>query len=385
LEDFNNGGLLGEMCIVHVSYSGKTDAPIKMMAKFRPPDFETRVTTALFDICEHEFDFYRSVQPILAEKGIRCPKMVFGDFSRRSASFIFLLEFVDAKFHRIQSDDCVSEGRDEMIFLQLAKLHATFWGGKDKSIEFIPPVNDGPNKVIPSVARKHLKTFYSDLCAQESNKASPEMQAMIAEMCGPQLLKLLDHFANSEWLTMFHGDPRADNWFFEETNGSEVKRSPTSTNRNIGVLDWQLMNKGFAGIDLSWVFSTTIDLGTDEQQVRGKELVRIYYAELVRLGTINPDTMKLDAFEQELALAHLYSMAKVIIGAGGLDKNDANTIEVMTFLCRRCLQAMQAHGTLEAFTAFKEGKLLSQQTKSAAVDTGAIQAGPGINAARPTI
>ena len=37
LADANNGGLLGEMCMVDVTYSGETTAPTKLVAKFRPP------------------------------------------------------------------------------------------------------------------------------------------------------------------------------------------------------------------------------------------------------------------------------------------------------------------------------------------------------------
>merc|ERR1719231_1326904 len=101
-----------------------------MMAKFRPPDTETRITTALFDLCEHEFDFYSQVQPQMASHGVRVPKLVFGDFSRRNGAFIFLLEFIQADFYQVQDPKCTEDGRDEIIFRQLAKLHTIFWGGK---------------------------------------------------------------------------------------------------------------------------------------------------------------------------------------------------------------------------------------------------------------
>lgn len=215
VEQFNNGGLLGEMCIVHVAYSGPTAAPTKMMAKFRPSDFETRITTSLFDICEHEFDFYRNMQPELAAKGLRCPKMIFGDFNRFTGSFIFLLEFVDAEFFKIQDPAAVSNGRDEAIFTQLAQLHSIYWGAEQQSIEFIPALNEGASKIIPTVTKKHLKTFYTGACASESVKIPDELQMMISEMAGGGgLAELQNHLSDSNWLTMFHGDPRTDNWFF---------------------------------------------------------------------------------------------------------------------------------------------------------------------------
>lgn len=367
LEEFNNGGLLGELCIINIKYSGDTDAPTKMMAKFSPSDFETKVTTALFDICEHEFDFYRTVQPGMQARGLRCPKMVYGDFNRYNNTFIMILEFIEADFYKIQQTDSLSDGRDEIVFKQLAKLHTSFWGGQQPSIAFVPPMNEGAAKLLPAVTKKHIKTFYSGLCKEESSKIPPEMRAMLKEICGPKeggLNKIMDHFANSEWLTMFHGDPRIDNWFFDEKNkNSQVVEEEDGP--NVGILDWQLMNKGFSGNDLSWLFCTTIDLETEKQQARGKELVQIYYDELVSLGAVDSSTMKLEEFEEDMALAHLLSMAKIIIGAGGLDNNDTNTVEVMTIECRRAVLAMEAHGTLDAFGKFKAGTLISQTKKRA--------------------
>ena len=52
----NEGGLLGDMCVVNLQYSRQTDAPTKLMAKFRPPDQQTRTTIAVARFCEKEYD-----------------------------------------------------------------------------------------------------------------------------------------------------------------------------------------------------------------------------------------------------------------------------------------------------------------------------------------
>ena len=103
-------------------------------------------------------------------------------------------------------------------------------------------------------------------------------------------------------------------------------------------------------------------------------LVEIYYHALAK-EEFKPS---LEEFKEELALAHIISYAKAIIGAGVLDKNDRNTCEVMNILAARGIKSMIAHDTIGAFEAFRGGTLISQKrmaSASAGPASGEVVAG----------
>jgi hypothetical protein len=358
-EDNNSGGLLGEMCVVNLSYSGPSDAPTKLMAKFRPPDLETKITTTLFNLCQNEYDFYRTIQPAM---GVRIPKMVFGDFHRGSAAFVMLFEFVKGEFLRVQKP--LEKDKAVLIVKTIAAMQKSFWGAlsgpQGTDISFIDRMDEGAMKLIPKVTKTHFKTFYTGLCAAEAKHASKEIQAALPGMIKDLFTVQVHQSTRKKWMTVNHGDTRTDNWFF-----NEPKPDNSGTNE-IGVIDWQLMTKSCCANDISWFFSTSIDADCEYAD----ELIEEYFNTLVKiLDPKDSAGLTLAELKEELAIAHLSSLAKVVIGAGGLDKNDANTIDVMCILCKRCLKAMERHGTVAAYNRMKEGKLLSQQPASSATPT----------------
>jgi len=343
-QDNNDGGLLGEMCVVEVTYSGQTKLPKKMMAKFRPPDTETRITTSMFDLCQNEFDFYRTVAPTLSDI-IRIPEMIFGDFHRPSATFIMLFEYIQADFGRIQND--ISRDRCEMIMKAMAKIHSTFWGGtySGANVDFIHRSDYGAFKMIPKVSKDKSKTWDSGLVAASVKAAPKEIQDFVAKFTKDvgAMSKISLFLSDSKLTTITHGDPRIDNFFFNETGPSD-----NEILNEIGILDWQLMVKLSCVADLSWFFSTTI--AADSEVSEG--LIEIYYEELTRLRAEAEDGEPLppiEKFKEELAIAHLSSLLKIVIGAGGLNKNDQNTVEVMNLLVQRNLKALEVHGSIKYF------------------------------------
>ena len=79
---------------------------------------------------------------------------------------------------------------------------------------------------------------------------------------------MLCDFCDNGWISIVHGDPRLDNWFFNEAGGKS----------SIGILDWQLMLKSNVATDLSWAFSTCIpDAFANEHET---ELLQAYWAKL---------------------------------------------------------------------------------------------------------
>jgi hypothetical protein len=188
-DDNNSAGLLGEMCVVNVVYSDGTKQ--KLMAKFRPPDTDSRITTTLFNLCQNEFDFYRTVQPEMVDM-LRIPKLVFGDFHRPSATFIMLFEYMNADFRRIQED--IPKEQSVVVMKKMALLHSIFWKGAtpgNVNIDFIQRMDEGAQGLIPKVTAKALKTFYTGCCRAESTKAPDDLKEAFKRMFVPATMKLL--------------------------------------------------------------------------------------------------------------------------------------------------------------------------------------------------
>jgi hypothetical protein len=344
----NDGGLLGDMCVVTIEYSRPCDAPTVLMAKFRPPDIKTRITTALSDVCQHEFDFYSNIQPHMP---IRIPKMIFGEFHRPSASFIMLFELIKAEFGRIQNP--LSTLKQELVVKAMAKIHVAFWGAKrgpgNTDISWMPALNNPDLMgIITTVAKQHHGTLYKKELASTANKMPAEMKVCLADYFKPKSMKTLISYSGSDnhkWRSVYHGDTRTDNWFFNE-EGADTE---------IGVLDWQLLGRGTCAIDLSWFFCTSIDADASNAY-----LIELYFNELVTgLGVAASAALTLEEFKQELALAHFRSALLAVLSQGN-DMSDPNTVDTMNIILRRSIQSMNAHGSVQVYDLFKKGELISQ-------------------------
>ena len=145
----------------------------------------------------------------MAGANLRVPKLVYGDYHRRSGTFIMLFEFVHATFTTIQTP--TPREKSVLVLEKLAGIHSTFWGGAyaQGSVAFIPAVNAGAQKIVGKVAAKHLKTLYTGAVAEVANEIPDDLKRAISEMYVPEVsLRVQDHFANSDWMTVCHGDPR---------------------------------------------------------------------------------------------------------------------------------------------------------------------------------
>ena len=365
IEDNENGGLLGEMCRVSVEFNKETDCGTVFMCKFQPADFMTKVTTRLFDLCIHEYLWYKNIQPTYP---IRIPKMIYGDYNHRAGSFIMLFEMIDGEFYRCENKESLTVDRAEQIIKLLAQHHALGWGGQlpGQDTSWCADADAGANRMLPPESKKHIKTFW-DL---KTNPAKPDVcPEILQEHLGlwfNNFEKLQSHFTHSPWKTINHGDPRLDNFFFNEKNNEQ----------SIGLLDWQLIVKAGCAGDLSWFVCTSV---TDEFATQHWDgLMALYFAELQKNLTDAQNAaynFTLDELKEELGMAHVFSMGKIVIGSGGLDTNDPNNIIVMKNLATNGLAAMMRDNTKECVDKFNRGELLAQRSSGGGTESKSMELG----------
>lgn len=275
-----------------------------------------------------------------------------------------LFEFIEAEFSRVQ--DKIPLDKATLVMQSCAAIHNEFWGAKFNGstidIAFINRADEGASLLIPKVAKAKSKVFFTGLVAKEANAAPDFVKKGLTELLNdvPLLLRLCQHGSDSSCLTVTHGDPRIDNWFFNETD------STGSITHPVGILDWQLMVKQGVHSDVSWFLCTTKDADDADTQA----VIQVYYDELKRLRVEagGEEIPSMEEFMQELALQHCTSLLKCVIGSAGLDKNDPNTLEVMSIITRRTLKAMEVHGSIQAIDALRKGDLISQRAGSGSGD-----------------
>ena len=229
-EDNPDGGLLGEMCRCFVEFDGATQCPNKFMVKFAPKDFMSQVTCRIFKLGWHEFMWYKNIAD---DYSIRIPKMLYGDFNHRSTQYCMFFELIQADFFRFDDITNVTRERTELMIQLLAQHHATSWGATilGKDVSFLNKTNEGASLMLVPESKKHLKNYFDST----KNPALPkDVQDPGLAECFNNLKNYFDFDVVSPFLAINHGDPRLDNFFFNEEG----------TDNKIGLLDWQLMVKG---------------------------------------------------------------------------------------------------------------------------------------------
>jgi hypothetical protein len=360
VQNNEDGGLLGEMCKCTLEFNKETSMTSVLMCKFQPADFMTKVTTRLFELCQHEYFWYKNIQP---NYDIRIPQMIYGDFNFRAGSFIMAFECIDGEFYRCDVDGNFTIERAELMIKCIAKHHAITWGGEINNVDtsFCAAVNEGPNKMLIPESIKHYKTYWNKNKNPAVPNSSPDAIKQNALSWFQNFKSMQDYFANSPWLCINHGDPRLDNFFFNEKDSKD----------KIGLLDWQLIIKASCAGDLSWFVCTNI---TEEfAEEHWNNLLTLYLNELKKNLIIYNKTdlrcsLSFDELKEELGLAHVFSFAKIVIGSGGLDTNDSNNIKVMKHLSNNCVSAMVRDDTKNVVDRFLVNGMMAQNPNSATVN-----------------
>jgi hypothetical protein len=356
-------GMLSDLLILTLDYktggAHASSAPQKVVVKFSPSDFKTRLTTDMFNLGRNEYNIYTRLHKSLSAI-LRIPKLHFAEMNFTSNNMCLILELVDDAEFMNQTNAVDPSLEDILLIVQaLARIHSRWcgekWRGADVAFLDTTAIFVG---VLGTVANGHWKKVRS-LSGGASTGWTFKLPADMVELW-PLLVRntdeLLRHFSRSTavcpnpTIGVVHGDPRLDNWFFY-TSKDKV--------RHVGLLDWQLAGRHSVLCDLTW-FATN-SLSVELQSKHEEALLHAYFAELRSHGV----AVQRELWEEEYNLSFCLTLLKDVIAAGGTD----TTIPAHTFKANRFLEGICAawtrRGVGETFRRFCAGELISQQPRPA--------------------
>ena len=226
---FGQQGILSSMAKLQINYKEGTPAgPSTLIAKVTPVELQTRLLARLFSLFSNELRFY---QKNTAEKlGINnnIPTIYFAHFDPKHVRYILLMEDVG----RPTCDQLVgfSEEQSHLVVDTLSRFHAPFFNrlrasradGMDWVVLLDDPALD-VNKLLGKVYSKGLPNLLADMRNKDRYNlpVSDDLEAMLQGLA--ENFKALqvggedahEVTGNGLHTTLIHGDPRADNWFFD--------------------------------------------------------------------------------------------------------------------------------------------------------------------------
>lgn len=217
---------------------------------------------------ENEVAFYTRLRP---EIEIEAPTCFGGLYERGAEGFAIALEDLrlrDVHFANVKSD--VSLAQIESLLCSLAALHARYWESPrfETDLAWIEPHTSGaiytmfnhPN-MIPAMIAEQIEQ-------NQFKKELVEAAGQTAEGLYLEFRKLQKHQATLPQ-TLCHGDTHVGNTYLLPDGAA-------------GLVDWQLMARGYCLHDVTYLLMTGLSVGARRRNQ--KELLAYYRAQLVEQG-----------------------------------------------------------------------------------------------------
>jgi aminoglycoside/choline kinase family phosphotransferase len=289
-------GMTGTLAVLVLRYDvAEPDAPLTLVAKFSSDHPQLRAVVHSMGFFEREVQFYRE---LAGSVPVRTPRCYFADVDPVDGWSLLLLE--DLTHERCGSWAGGSSLAEVQVALSsIAAVHARWW----------------ENPILPTKAWLSLAGLTSVPQMQQIaidswpgflDRLSVPVTTAIAdagELVGRHLTETAAYLLESSPSTLIHHDFDADNLIFSWVDGR----------LSVTVLDWQLVTRGHAAVDVAWLVAGQCDPATRREHER--DLVTGYHRLLVQHGV--PDY----PFEQcwdDYRLAMLMAAARVCTSVGAL-------------------------------------------------------------------
>ncbi|GMH52889.1 hypothetical protein TrLO_g10236 [Triparma laevis f. longispina] len=343
-------GLLGDIRVLTVTYDKPTDLPTKFIAKFAAVDFDARMITDLFDLTLSEVRFYTQLQQHLDI--IDTPRCYYADIERLSNKYILLIEHLgftrSASFRDFTVPNSLSVEEARLCMLQMARLHARYWGEKGKEV---PWLNRTDNKLMEDLIPAQEKIMWRHFVKKDQggtkpidwNYVVPEKLIEKWSSVKKNTFLYLSRLEKHPFRTCLHGDTRLDNWFFYNDK---------SSNPAAGLIDWQLITVGISVQDLTWFFLGSVDNDFAREHEEG--LLRIYLDELNKNLEKPIDE---DAFFEEYSLAYFHSTVKAMVAVSKVKKSQKRNLKICDKMMCGALAGMERRDTWAAFEKLENNGL----------------------------
>jgi aminoglycoside/choline kinase family phosphotransferase len=239
---------------IHLSYSGPTELPSTLIAKFESASESSRQASQLTRTYEIETAFYRT---LASRVDVRAPQCFASHYDPDSDEFLLLLEDFAPCYQGDQISGC-SPGEARVAVEELARLHGPVWNAHDlESREWLH--RNTPEKRLEYCGL--VKMLYPGFVDRYSNQLSEVTRAVgdaFIATAEPYFTFVPPHF------TVVHGDYRLDNILF----------MPRPEGLQVGVVDFQTLSLGCGLSDLSYFIGA--GLLPDDRRAHEQDLVRTY-------------------------------------------------------------------------------------------------------------
>jgi aminoglycoside phosphotransferase (APT) family kinase protein len=218
---------------------------------------------------QNEVRFYRDLRP---ELDIETPQAYASIFDEASGTFGVVMEDVRLKSARFPNAT-QSMSHEEITYLlsQLASLHAHFWQCPrfSRDLRWLwTPCSGGFHDFLQSEGRDFIQQL---LAASEYKRELLSRLGRTFEEVWVYLWKAQAILA-SEPGTLLHGDTHFGNTYLLPGD-------------RVGLLDWQLMNRGRWSHDVTYILMTALD--TEYRREHQRELLA-YYLDRLHAGGVEP-------------------------------------------------------------------------------------------------
>lgn len=261
-------GQMSESRRLRLTYSGPTDLPATMIAKFESASELSRQASQLTRTYEIETAFYQS---LITRVDVRAPRCFVCHYDRARDEFLLLLEDLAPCYQGDQIAGCSREEATVAV-QELAKLHGPVWNAHDlESWEWLN--RNTPEKRLEFCGL--IKMLYPGFVERYGDRIDDVTRVIGDEFIAnaePYFTFVPPHF------TVVHGDYRLDNILFMQCpDGLQA-----------GVVDFQTLSLGCGVSDLSYFIGAGL-LPYDRRQYED-HLVRTYVNELANYNiTLNFD------------------------------------------------------------------------------------------------
>ena len=301
----------GQLLRCHLRYgAGAAPAPESVIIKLSPAGPVMKRLIKLVGAQKREYMWYRH---FASEAPIRSPALFYGDFDESNHNLVLVLEDL-RNMKAIPQSAGVDAARARIAVRAIARLHGQFWEqGK------APALADCYNTLGLTYSRC-LQLAYQGFLVSAHRRFKDEFTAEAVRLTEALGMTFADHTAALATgpLTLIHGDYRADNMFFDDSNGQE----PVA-------IDWQGCGIGSGPYDVAYFLATCVS--TEDRRRIERETLAEYHEIICGRGAKNfsfEDCWR--SYRQNM----LGILLLIILGCGGLDLSN----EQLRTLTRKVLQ-----------------------------------------------